>query len=76
MVKRLIAVGGDWVRPMGNSYDVLRVPQGCCWVEGDNYGISGDSNQFGPVGRLLIVLRIARGGFYVAEDFPFQRVSH
>lgn len=49
VVKRLIGVDGDWVRPRGNKHDVLRVPEGCCWVEGDNPGISGDSNQFGPV---------------------------
>lgn len=49
MVKRLIAVGGDWVRPLGSRHDILRVPQGCCWVEGDNPRVSGDSNQFGPV---------------------------
>lgn len=51
MVKRLIGIDGDWVRPMGNKHEVLRVPQGHCWVEGDRTGISGDSNQFGPVSR-------------------------
>lgn len=54
MVKRLIAVGGDWVRPKGDRHDVLRVPQGCCWVEGDRHGVSGDSNQFGPVRSVTI----------------------
>lgn len=48
-MKRLIAVGGDWVRPQGDKYATLMVPKGFCWVEGDNYGVSGDSNQFGPV---------------------------
>lgn len=49
VVKRLIGVDGDWVRPRGNRHNVLRVPEGCCWVEGDNHGVSEDSNQFGPV---------------------------
>ena len=48
-MKRLIGVDGDWVRPRGNRHNVLRVPEGCCWVEGDNHGVSEDSNQFGPV---------------------------
>lgn len=53
MVKRLLAIDGDLVRPMGNNKrEVLRVPQGHCWVEGDSIGISGDSNQFGPVSCL------------------------
>ncbi|CAN0095336.1 unnamed protein product [Ascophyllum nodosum] len=58
MVKRLIAVGGDWVRPLGSRHDVLRVPQGCCWVEGDNPRVSGDSNQFGPIPLALIEAKV------------------
>eukprot|EP00903_Cladosiphon_okamuranus_P018222 g16761.t1 len=54
MVKRLIGVDGDWVRPRGNRHSVLRVPEGCCWVEGDNHGVSEDSNQFGPIPLALI----------------------
>lgn len=49
VVKRMIGADGDWVRPRGNRHNVLRVPEGCCWVEGDNHGVSEDSNQFGPV---------------------------
>lgn len=48
MVKRLIALGGDWVRPQDKGLMVF-VPKGYCWVEGDNQGISGDSNHFGAV---------------------------
>lgn len=40
------------MRPRGNRYNVLRVPEGCCWVEGDNDGVSEDSSQFGPVSIL------------------------
>lgn len=49
MVKRLIALGGDWVRPQGDKYATVWVPKGFCWVEGDNQGVSGDSNMFGLV---------------------------
>lgn len=52
MMKRLIAVGGEWVRPMGNTQGMVKVPPGYCWVEGDTQGISGDSVQFGPVSGL------------------------
>lgn len=53
LIKRLIAVGGDWVRPQeGDKYATLRVPKGHCWVEGDNYGVSEDSNHFGPVSSI------------------------
>ncbi|CAM9800230.1 unnamed protein product [Pylaiella littoralis] len=58
VVKRLIGVDGDWVRPRGDKYKVLCVPTGCCWVEGDNDRISGDSNHFGPV-RLVVVLTVS-----------------
>ncbi len=61
-MKRLIGVDGDWVRPRGNKYDVLRVPEGCCWVEGDNYGVSEDSNHFGPVSEPSQVAVRARNG--------------
>ncbi|CAM9283910.1 unnamed protein product [Discosporangium mesarthrocarpum] len=58
MVKRLIAVGGDWVRPQGDKYRLTNVPRGCCWVEGDNYEVSGDSNHFGPIPLALIEAKV------------------
>ncbi|CAN0439171.1 unnamed protein product [Ectocarpus sp. 12 AP-2014] len=54
VVKRLIGVDGDWVRPRGNRHNLMRVPEGYCWVEGDNHGVSGDSNHFGPIPLALI----------------------
>ncbi|CAM9709491.1 unnamed protein product [Choristocarpus tenellus] len=60
MVKRLIAVGGDWVRPQGDKYKLTYVPRGCCWVEGDNFAISGDSNHFGPIPLALIEAKVTR----------------
>ena len=48
MVKRLIALQGDWVNVPG-SYEILQVPKGRCWVEGDNGSVSMDSRTFGAV---------------------------
>ncbi|KAG0568150.1 hypothetical protein KC19_7G190300 [Ceratodon purpureus] len=48
MVKRLIALQGDWVTVPG-TYEILQVPKGHCWVEGDNGEISLDSKSFGPI---------------------------
>lgn len=41
---------GEWI---SSSRDVIRVPEGHCWVEGDNKNSSLDSRTFGPVSPLL-----------------------
>jgi signal peptidase I len=51
LVKRLIGLQGDWVS-IPETQDVTRVPEGKCWVEGDNALASSDSREFGAV-RLL-----------------------
>lgn len=47
-IKRIIALPGDM---LGTSdlYDVVKVPDGHCWVEGDNPSCSLDSRDSGPV---------------------------
>lgn len=47
-VKRLIALPGEWVQFPG-SPKVTKIPEGHCWVEGDNSARSLDSRAFGPV---------------------------
>ena len=47
-VKRLIALPGEWVQLPG-SLKVTEIPDGHCWVEGDNAARSWDSRAFGPV---------------------------
>lgn len=47
-IKRIIALPGEWIGAHHN-YDVLKIPEGHCWVEGDNAASSLDSKSFGPV---------------------------
>ncbi|VAH83584.1 hypothetical protein VPH35_054753 [Triticum aestivum] len=48
VVSRLIALPGDLVRLRGTT-EFLEVPEGHCWVEGDNPSQSKDSRTYGPV---------------------------
>lgn len=54
-VKRLVALPGDWVEV---SSDILKIPEGHCWVEGDNAAMSWDSRSFGPIPLGLIRGRV------------------
>lgn len=47
-IKRIIALPGEWFVNRHNQ-DVLKVPEGHCWVEGDNAASSTDSKSYGPV---------------------------
>lgn len=48
MIKRITGMPGDWIS-LPYSYDAVKVPEGHCWVEGDNPTNSLDSRSFGPV---------------------------
>lgn len=48
MVKRIIGLPGDWIQ-VPDKAEILKVPEGHCWVEGDNANSSLDSRYFGPV---------------------------
>ncbi|OEL30407.1 Mitochondrial inner membrane protease subunit 2 [Dichanthelium oligosanthes] len=48
VVKRLIALPGDWIQVPENQ-EIRQIPVGHCWVEGDNSGNSLDSRFYGPV---------------------------
>jgi hypothetical protein len=47
-VQRLIALPGDWIQ-IPEKREIRQVPDGHCWVEGDNAGSSWDSRHYGPV---------------------------
>ncbi|KAJ4835052.1 hypothetical protein Tsubulata_012848 [Turnera subulata] len=66
-IKRIIGLPGDWVGT--NINDVVKIPDGCCWVEGDNVVSSKDSRTFGPIPLGLI------NGRAVAVVWPPQRTG-
>ncbi|PHH74833.1 hypothetical protein CDD80_2820 [Ophiocordyceps camponoti-rufipedis] len=65
-IKRVIGMPGDYVSisspgELGED-DVIQVPEGHCWIAGDNLTVSRDSRLFGPLplalveGKVLAVL--------------------
>jgi len=59
LIKRMVAVEGDQVTH-GNSDDVVVIPRGHVWVEGDNPKHSIDSRMFGAVPKGLIISKVTR----------------
>ncbi|KAK9820562.1 hypothetical protein WJX72_011658 [[Myrmecia] bisecta] len=58
LVKRLLALEGDWVLVPGVA-DIQKIPKGHCWIEGDNPALSEDSrSKYGPVPLGLIEGRV------------------
>ena len=53
-VKRLIALPGEWIR-IPASAEIIKIPEGHCWVEGDNAARSWDSRSFGPVSYFISI---------------------
>ncbi|KAM3278457.1 hypothetical protein ACQJBY_045992 [Aegilops geniculata] len=56
-IKRLIGLPGDWVS-LPEKEEVRKIPEGHCWVEGDNGGVSRDSRAYGPVPLGLVQGRV------------------
>ena len=63
LIKRVVGLPGDVVETRRYSQRFCHVPEGHCWIEGDNQADSVDSNDFGPVpmgllkGKALAVVR-------------------
>ncbi|KAL2886275.1 Mitochondrial inner membrane protease subunit 1 [Ceratocystis lukuohia] len=67
-VKRVIGLPGDYVlvgNP-GSSQDMLQVPEGHCWLVGDNLKASRDCRDFGPLPLALVT-----GKVVYRYKFPF-----
>ncbi|KAL5098701.1 hypothetical protein RYX36_003028, partial [Vicia faba] len=45
-IKRILPLPNEWYVTRHNN-DILRIPEGHCWVEGDNAGSSMDSKSYG-----------------------------
>jgi len=54
LIKRVIGLEGDTVTSHDHSPIRVKIPQGHCWVEGDNWSNSVDSNKYGPIPQGLI----------------------
>ena len=60
VLKRVLGLGGDYVKRASGRGDPILVPKGHCWIEGDNHACSHDSNQFGPVSTAENMQRSSR----------------
>ncbi|KAL5612901.1 hypothetical protein BROUX41_004022 [Berkeleyomyces rouxiae] len=71
-VKRVIGMPGDYVLlgSPGESQDMLQVPEGHCWLVGDNLKASRDSRDFGPLPLALIT-----GKIVYRYKFPFKDIQ-
>ncbi|GAA5903247.1 hypothetical protein JCM8208_002251 [Rhodotorula glutinis] len=59
LIKRLVALPNSIVRTLPPYPEsTVRVPQGACWIEGDERYHSRDSNTFGPVPMGLVESRV------------------
>lgn len=56
LIKRIIALEGDYIVKKDDE-SKFRIPDGFCWVEGDNHSHSMDSNFFGPIPLGLITAK-------------------
>ncbi|CAG9841149.1 unnamed protein product [Diabrotica balteata] len=57
IIKRVIGLEGDVIATLRYKTDIIRIPEGHCWIEGDHTGHSMDSNNFGPVSVGLVTAK-------------------
>lgn len=60
LIKRIVALEGDTVKTLSYKDDLVTIPAGHCWVEGDHHTHSRDSNAFGPIAVALITAKASR----------------
>ncbi|KAG8463399.1 hypothetical protein KFE25_004910 [Diacronema lutheri] len=73
VLKRLIALGGDYVKKANGRGEPVLVPKGHCWIEGDNPAMSHDSNSFGPVPLAMVTARVLCKVWPVSQAGPLER---
>lgn len=59
LIKRVVATEGDRLK-FGYFNELIDIPKGHLWVEGDNAKASQDSKDFGPVSTGLITAKASR----------------
>ncbi len=60
LIKRVVALEGETVETVGYKNRYVKVPEGHCWIEGDNKRKSLDSNTFGPVPLAIVTAKATR----------------
>ncbi|PLW31588.1 hypothetical protein PCANC_16223 [Puccinia coronata f. sp. avenae] len=61
LTKRILGLEGDVIKrekPSNSGAQVVRVPMGHCWVEGDEPFHSEDSHRFGPIPLGLVTAKV------------------
>lgn len=53
-IKRVIGLPGDWIS-VPETEEIRKIPEGHCWVEGDNGSVSWDSRAYGPEPAGIII---------------------
>ncbi|CAL3966657.1 hypothetical protein PZA11_003240 [Diplocarpon coronariae] len=68
VIKRVVGLGGDYVMldTPETTDRMIQVPEGHCWVVGDNMPYSRDSRHYGPVPMALV------RGKVIAKAFPWS----
>ena len=74
LTKRIVGLPGDWVRWRRRAGgEVIHVPRGQLWVEGDNEASSNDSNGFGCVAAALVEARVCYKLWPISEAGAVHR---
>ncbi|KAF8425103.1 peptidase S24/S26A/S26B/S26C [Tirmania nivea] len=74
VLKRIIGMPGDFVcvdpDPEGEGGRMIQIPEGHCWLAGDNLPLSRDSRKYGPVPLGLIRAKV------IASIWPLRRYEN
>lgn len=75
LIKRVVGLPGDVIK-LRHGEGMHYVPEGHCWLQGDNKATSRDSDAFGPVPLALVLgkatKRFSGLGFWNAEELSHE----